>query len=111
MSEAAPPAVGSLYVIAAPSGGGKTSLVRVLLEIDWQGAAQVRKLIASAVLIFILPPSLASLRERLEKRGQDAPGVIARRIEAAREEMRHCADFDYVIINQDFATAVDDLAA
>jgi guanylate kinase len=185
MSEAAPASAGSLYVIAAPSGGGKTSLVRallerepgirlsvsyttrpprpgeidgvhyrfvdeagfearkdageflehahvhgnwyatssswlraevaagheMLLEIDWQGAAQVRKLIASAVLIFILPPSLASLRERLEKRGQDAPGVIARRIEAAREEMRHCADFDYVIINQDFATAVDDLAA
>jgi len=83
----------------------------VLLEIDWQGAAQVRRLIPGAVLIFILPPSLESLRERLEKRGQDTPEVIARRIEAAREEMRHCGDFDYVIINQDFATAADDLAA
>jgi guanylate kinase len=83
----------------------------VLLEIDWQGAQQVRTLIASSVSIFILPPSLASLRERLEKRGQDSPAVIARRIDAAREEMRHCGEFDYVIINQDFAEAVDDLAA
>jgi guanylate kinase len=83
----------------------------VLLEIDWQGARQVRKLIASAVSIFILPPSLASLRERLEKRGQDTPAVIARRLDAAREEMRHCGEFDYVIINQDFAAAVDDVAA
>jgi guanylate kinase len=83
----------------------------LLLEIDWQGAQQVRTLIASSVSIFILPPSLASLRERLEKRGQDSPAVIARRIDAAREEMRHCGEFDYVIINQDFAEAVDDLAA
>jgi guanylate kinase len=83
----------------------------VLLEIDWQGAAQVRKLIASAVGVFILPPSLALLRERLDKRGQDSAEVIAHRVNAAREEMRHCGDFDYVIINQDFATAVDDLAA
>ena len=82
----------------------------VLLEIDWQGAAQVRTLIPSAVLIFILPPTLASLKERLEKRGQDAPDVIARRMDAAREEMRHCGDFDYVIMNQDFARAVDDLS-
>ncbi len=83
----------------------------VLLEIDWQGAAQVRRLIPGAVLIFIVPPSLALLRERLEKRGQDAATVIARRLEAAREEMRHCGEFDYVIINQDFAAAVEDLAA
>ena len=181
----APPASGCLFVLAAPSGGGKTSLVNallerepgirlsvsyttrpprpgekdgvhyhfvdeprfmalksggeflehahvhgnwyatsaswlreeiaqghdVLLEIDWQGAEQVRRLIPSSVLIFILPPSLASLRERLEKRGQDAPDVILRRLDAAREEMHHCGDFDYVIINQDFAVAVDDLAA
>lgn len=180
----APPASGCLFVLAAPSGGGKTSLTRellvrepgirlsvsyttrpprpgeldgvhyhfvdearfmalkaageflehahvhgnwyatsatwlkqqieaghdVLLEIDWQGAAQVQKLIPS-VRIFILPPSLSSLKERLEKRGQDAAVVIARRIEAAREEMRHCGDFDYVIMNQDFARAVDDLSA
>ena len=181
----APPASGCLFVLAAPSGGGKTSLVRallerepgirlsvsyttraprpgeqegihyhfvdegafmalrergeflehahvhgnwyatsatwlkhevqhghdVLLEIDWQGAQQVRRLIPEAVHIFILPPSLASLKERLEKRGQDAPEVIVRRLEAAREEMRHCGEFDYVIMNQDFARAVDDLSA
>ncbi len=180
-----PPASGCLFVLAAPSGGGKTSLVRellirepgirlsvsyttrpprpgeqngvhyhfvdeakfealnqageflehayvhgnwyatsatwlkqqiaeghdVLLEIDWQGAAQVRKLIPSAVLIFILPPTLASLKERLERRGQDSDAVIARRLEAAREEMRHCGEFDYFIMNQDFARAVDDLSA
>ncbi|TMG99249.1 MAG: guanylate kinase [Betaproteobacteria bacterium] len=180
-----PPASGCLFVLAAPSGGGKTSLVRellirepgirlsvsyttrpprrgeqdgvhyhfvdeakfealknaggflehayvhgnwyatsatwlkqqiaeghdVLLEIDWQGAAQVRRIISSAVLIFILPPTLASLKERLERRGQDSGDVIARRLEAAREEMRHCGEFDYVIMNQDFARAVDDLSA
>jgi guanylate kinase len=181
----APPASGCLFVLAAPSGGGKTSLVAallerepgirlsvsyttraprpgeddgvhyhfvdearfmalkaageflehayvhghwyatsatwlreqvaqgrdVLLEIDWQGAAQVRKLIPDAVLVFILPPSLSSLRERLEKRGQDSAEVIVRRLDAAREEMRHCGDFDYVIMNQEFARAVDDLSA
>ena len=181
----APPASGCLFVLAAPSGGGKTSLVRallerepgmrlsisyttrpprpgekdgvdyhfideakfnalqsageflehayvhgnwyatsatwlrheieaghdVLLEIDWQGAQQVRRLIPEAVHIFILPPSLQLLRERLEKRGQDSPEVIRLRLEAAQEEMRHCADFDYVIMNQDFARAVDDLSA
>lgn len=176
---------GNLYVIAAPSGGGKTSLVRalleqepgirlsvsfttrpprpgeidgvhyrfideagfqarkaagefleyahvhgnwyatsahwlasevagghdVLLEIDWQGARQVRRLIAAAITIFILPPSLATLKERLVKRGQDSTTVIASRLDAAREEMRHCGEFDYVIINHEFATAVADLTA
>ena len=180
----APPASGCLFVLAAPSGAGKTSIVRallerepgmrlsisyttrpprpgeadgvdyhfvdeakfmalkaageflehahvhgnwyatsatwlagevqaghdVLLEIDWQGAAQVRELIPGSVLVFILPPSLATLRERLEKRGTDSPEVIARRLDAAREEMRHCGEFDYVIMNQDFARAVDDLS-
>lgn len=180
----APPASGCLFVLAAPSGAGKTSIVRallerepgmrlsisyttrpprpgeadgvdyhfvdeakfmalksageflehafvhgnwyatsatwlkgevqaghdMLLEIDWQGARQVRALIPDAVLVFILPPSLATLRERLEKRGTDRPEVIARRLEAAREEMRHCGDFDYVIMNQEFARAVDDLS-
>ena len=184
ISTKAPPASGCLFVLAAPSGGGKTSLVRallereggirlsvsyttreprlgekdgidyhfvdeptfmklnaageflehahvhgnwyatsavwlrdevqqghdMLLEIDWQCARQVRTLMPEAVHIFILPPSLASLKERLEKRGQDAPEVIGRRLEAAREEMRHCGEFDYVIMNQDFARAVDDLS-
>jgi len=83
----------------------------VLLEIDWQGAAQVRRLMPDSVHVFILPPSLAVLRERLERRGQDAPEVIARRLEGAVAEMRHWDEFNYVIINQDFATAIDDLAA
>ena len=83
----------------------------VLLEIDWQGAAQVRKLIPDSVHIFILPPSLASLEERLVRRGQDDEQTIARRIHAAREEIRHCGEFDYVIINQEFASALDDLSA
>ena len=83
----------------------------VLLEIDWQGAAQVRRLVPESVHIFILPPSLASLEERLVRRGQDDEDTIARRLSAAREEMRHCDQFDYVIINQDFASAVDDLSA
>ena len=82
----------------------------VLLEIDWQGAAQVRQIIPDSVHIFILPPSIEALRERLEKRAQDPPTVIAERLEAAREEMGHCGEFDYVIMNQDFARAVDDLS-
>ena len=83
----------------------------VLLEIDWQGAQQVRRLLPDSVHIFVLPPSLPVLKERLEKRGQDGPEVIARRLEGAVEEMRHWEEFDYVIINQDFATAVNDLDA
>ena len=83
----------------------------VLLEIDWQGAAQVRKLVPASVQIFILPPSLASLEERLVRRGQDDEQTITRRISAAREEIRHCGEFDYVIINQEFASALDDLSA
>jgi guanylate kinase len=83
----------------------------VLLEIDWQGAQQVRRVLPDSVQIFVLPPSLAVLRERLEKRGQDDPGVIARRLAGAVEEMRHWEEFDYVIINQDFATAASDLDA
>ncbi|MDQ6916402.1 MAG: guanylate kinase [Pseudomonadota bacterium] len=177
--------VGNLFVIAAPSGGGKTSLTRallererdirlsvsyttrpprpgeqdgvdyhfvssdrfaalkdageflehafvhgnwyatsatwlkaqvsagqdVLLEIDWQGAAQVRLLIPDSVHIFILPPSLRLLEERLVRRGQDDAATIARRLVAAREEIRRCVEFNYVIINQEFASAVDDLSA
>jgi guanylate kinase len=83
----------------------------VLLEIDWQGAAQVHKLVPASVRIFILPPSLDSLRERLVRRGQDDAVTIERRLAAAREEMKHCGEFDYVIINQEFASAVADLRA
>ena len=83
----------------------------VLLEIDWQGAAQVRRLIPESVHVFILPPSLESLKERLVRRGQDDAPTINRRLNVAREEIRHCVDFNYVIINQEFASAVDDLSA
>ncbi|MCL2871424.1 MAG: guanylate kinase [Betaproteobacteria bacterium] len=83
----------------------------ILLEIDWQGAMQVRSLFPDSVQIFVLPPSLTALRERLEKRGQDTPEVIARRLVSVQEEFRHYVDFDYVIINQTFGNAVDDLVA
>ena len=83
----------------------------VLLEIDWQGAAQVRHLVPASVQVFVLPPSLETLRERLTRRAQDDARTIERRLAAAREEMKHCGEFDYVIINQQFATAVDDLLA
>ena len=82
----------------------------VLLEIDVQGAEQVRKLIPSVVGIFILPPSWERLRERLVGRGQDALPVITRRLAAARLEMQRLDEFDYVIINNDFATAVEDFS-
>jgi guanylate kinase len=82
----------------------------VLLEIDWQGAAQVRRVVPDSVHIFIVPPSIDALRERLVKRAQDPPEVIATRLEAARDELRHYGEFDYVIMNQDFARAVDDLS-
>ncbi|HSD54479.1 MAG TPA: guanylate kinase [Burkholderiales bacterium] len=82
-----------------------------LLEIDWQGAQQVRRLYPDAVGIFILPPSLDALRERLVARGQDAEAVIRRRLAAAEEEMSHASEFDYVIINNDFDDARRDLAA
>jgi len=83
----------------------------ILLEIDWQGAAQVRKVIPDAVGIFIVPPSFETLVSRLNKRAQDPPDVIALRLAAAREEISHVAEFDYVIINDKFDVAVQDLAA
>ena len=83
----------------------------ILLEIDWQGAAQVRRLMPKAVSIFILPPSLEALRQRLTGRGQDSETVIERRLAAAREDMSHVGEFDYVIINDDFDTASRDLQA
>lgn len=83
----------------------------LLLEIDWQGAAQVRRLFPGAVSIFILPPSEEALRERLHKRGQDAPEVITRRLANAHEEISHVSEFDYVIINDRFEDALSDLQA
>jgi guanylate kinase len=83
----------------------------MLLEIDWQGAQQVRRLFPSAVTIFVLPPSVAELERRLRGRGQDSDDVIQRRVAAALGEMRHVGEFDFVIINKDLQMALDDLAA
>jgi guanylate kinase len=83
----------------------------ILLEIDWQGALQVRKLIPAAIGVFILPPSLDALRRRLTARGQDSSEVIERRLANAREEISHLAEFDYVIINRVFEVAVVDLVS
>lgn len=83
----------------------------VLLEIDWQGAQQVKKQFPHAVGIFILPPSIAALEDRLKKRGQDDPHVITRRTLAAGGEIAHAPDCEYVIINQEFATALSELTA
>ena len=83
----------------------------VLLEIDWQGARQVRGKVQDAVGIFILPPSREALEERMRKRGQDSDDTIARRLAAAHEEMSHYHEFDYVIVNETFETAVDEMCA
>ena len=83
----------------------------VLLEIDWQGALQVRKLFPRMVGIFILPPSLAELRRRLTDRGKDSPEVIERRMASAREEISHVLEFEYIIVNEQFDVALADLQA
>ncbi|MBC7514090.1 MAG: guanylate kinase [Herminiimonas sp.] len=83
----------------------------LLLEIDWQGAQQLKKQFPEAVGIFILPPSIDALEDRLKKRGQDDAHVITRRILAAGGEIAHASEFEYVIINQEFGTALDELCA
>ena len=83
----------------------------VLLEIDYQGALQVKQAFPNAVLIFILPPSWDELRARLENRGEDAPEVIEMRLKNAEEEMAQVAKFDFVIINELFESALFDLKA
>ncbi len=83
----------------------------VLLEIDWQGAQQVRKLFPQAIGIFIMPPSFEVLRQRLLGRGQDDEATVNRRLFAARSDVSHAVEFDYVIINDDFETALADLLA
>ena len=83
----------------------------ILLEIDWQGARQVKKQFPQAAGIFILPPSIAALSERLHKRGQDEPNVIERRLLAAGGEISHAPEFDYVIINEEFNVALSETSA
>jgi guanylate kinase len=83
----------------------------VLLEIDWQGAQQVRRLFPHMVGIFLLPPSLAELRNRLKSRGKDSPEAIERRMASAREEISHVLEFEYIIVNEQFEVALADLMA
>ncbi len=83
----------------------------VVLEIDWQGALQIKELFAHAVLIFILPPSWDELRQRLTRRGEDGPAVIDTRMVNARHEVAQARHFDFVIINSLFETALFDLKA
>lgn len=85
--------------------------IDVILEIDWQGALQVKKLLPDAVMIFILPPSKAALRERLSNRATDSEQVISKRLAGAVTEMQAHVNFDYVVINDDFATALSELTA
>ncbi|MFO7324928.1 MAG: guanylate kinase [Pseudomonadota bacterium] len=82
----------------------------VILEIDWQGARQVRQAVPGCCSIFILPPSLEALKTRLNGRGTDSPEVIARRLADAVADMSHWREFDYVVVNDDFDRAVDELA-
>jgi len=83
----------------------------VLLEIDWQGAQQVRKLFPHMVGIFIMPPSLKELRRRLTSRGKDSPETIEKRLAGAREDISHVLEFEYIIVNESFDSAATDLHA
>jgi len=81
----------------------------VILEIDWQGARQVRKLFPDSLSVFILPPSREALKQRLNNRGQDSEETIERRMNDAVNEMSHYAEFDYLLVNDDFDAALHDL--
>jgi guanylate kinase len=83
--------------------------IDIILEIDWQGAQQIKTLFPLAVGIFIAPPSMAALKERLTARGQDSDDVIEGRLSTAQSEINHAHEFEYVIINQDFSEALRDL--
>jgi guanylate kinase len=85
--------------------------IDVFLDIDWQGARQVREMLPQAKGIFILPPSRAELESRLNKRGQDSAEIIAKRMAEAESEMSHYNEYDYLIINDDFAQATQELSA
>ena len=81
----------------------------VVLDIDWQGARQVREAFADTVSVFILPPSIGALRSRLTGRGQDSAGIIDHRMRAARSELEHYDEFDYIVVNDDFERTLDAL--
>ena len=83
----------------------------LMLEIDWQGAQQVRKLFPGTVGIFILPPSIEELERRMRRRGQDSDASIRRRMANARQEIEHSVEFEYAMINKDFDVALQDLKA
>ena len=83
----------------------------VVLEIDWQGARQVRQALPECITIFVLPPSRQALQERLERRQTDSAEIIARRLRDAVSDMRHASEFDYIVVNDRFEQAVDDLAS
>jgi guanylate kinase len=101
---------GNLYGTSKPAVQARLERGEdVILEIDWQGALQIKKLFPDAVLIFILPPSYEELLQRLNRRGEDSPDVIAQRMENARLEVAQARHFDFVIINALFETALFDL--
>ena len=83
----------------------------VILEIDWQGAAQVKALFPQSCYIFIVPPSLESLSDRLRKRAQDDDAIIAMRMEEARAVLQHATDAEFLVVNEDFGTALDEMGA
>ena len=83
----------------------------MVLEIDWQGAQQVKRLLPQTRAIFILPPSREALQQRLTHRGQDDPGIIETRLNEAVEEMSHYVESDYLVVNKDFDQALDELEA
>ena len=85
--------------------------IDVILEIDWQGAQQVKRVMPGCCTIFIVPPSVATLETRLRSRGQDDDATIARRMADAKRELAHCIDGDYLVLNDDFETAQKDLQA
>jgi len=83
----------------------------IILEIDWQGAQQVKRLLPQTVAVFILPPSREALKQRLNRRGQDEPGIIEARLNEAVEEMSHYVESDFLVVNRDFDLALDELKA
>jgi len=93
--------------VRAPLAGG----MDVVLEIDWQGARQVRQRFPAAVSIFVAPPSIDALRERLSRRGQDSAEIVERRMADARSELSHYREYEYLVINDDFDVALTELRA